>query len=305
MSVWHDFRSAIRTLTKTRDFTVLAGLTLALGIGANTAIFSLVRAAFLRPLPFPQEERLVTLWQSNPARDVGRELVSPANFVDWDKQNTIFENLGAWPNPNNSVAAFNIRWTDFSERVGGTYVSSGFFRTLGVQPLLGRTFLPDEDRLLDHRVAILSHSYWRTRFGADPAVLGRTIEVDTFRGGVYSIVGVMPANFDFPAGTDVFLPIAFWGGGPLPAADAPGRCCAWFNIIGRLKPIVTIQRAQSEMTSLARQISNRHPSGPSVTDVQVAPLRSKMVGQHRTGLLVLFGVVACVLLIACTDVANF
>ncbi|MGH9658036.1 MAG: ABC transporter permease, partial [Bryobacteraceae bacterium] len=283
---------------------MLAGLTLALGIGANTAMFSVVRAAFLTPLPFPQEERLVMVWQSNPERGVARELISPANFVDWGAQNTIFEALGAWPNSSDIVTAFNVNRGESSERVRGTYVSSGFFRTLGVQPLLGRMFMPEEDRLRDHRAAILSHSYWRTRFGADPGVLGKTIEVDTFRGGIYTIVGVMPADFDFPSGAEIFLPIAFWGGGPLPAVDGAGRCCAWFSVVGRLKPGVSIQRATTEMTALARRISDRHPAGGRVTDVQLVPLRTELVGLHRSGLLVLFGAVVCVLLLACANVAT-
>ncbi len=304
MSVWQDFRQAARSLQKSSAFTTLAALTLALGIGANTAMFSVIQAAFLTPLPFPDEERLAMLWPSNPEQGIARALVSPANFVDWDAQNTVFEHLGAWPTSSDTVAAFNLRWEDSSERVRGMYVSSGFFRALGVQAVLGRTFSPEEDRLRDHRAAVLSHSYWRERFRGDPAILGKTIEVDTFRGGVYTIVGVMPASFDFPPGTQVFLPIAFWGGGPLPGPDAAGRCCAWFSVVGRLKPGVTIERARTEMTALARRISDRYPAGGSVTDVQVVPLRAEMVGSHRTGLLVLFGAVGCVLLIACANVAN-
>lgn len=304
MSVWQDFRYAARALQKSSGFTALAAFTLALGIGANSSMFSVIQAAFLTPLPFPKEERLAMLWQSNPEQGIARALVSPANFVDWDAQNTVFEQLGAWPTSSDTVVAFNLRWKDSSERVRGMYVSSGFFRALGVQAVLGRTFLQDEDRLRDHRATVLSHSYWRKRFGGDPAILGKTIEVDTFRGGVYTIVGVMPANFDFPRGTQVFLPIAFWGGGPLPGVDAAGRCCAWFSVVGRLKPGVTIQRAKREMTGLARRISDRHPDGGNVTDVQVVPLRTEMVGSHRTGLLFLFGAVGCVLLIACANVAN-
>src|SRR5207247_8955049 len=125
-----------------------------------------------------------------------------------------------------------------------------------------------------------------------------------FLRGVYRLVGVIAANFDFPLGTQVFLPIAFWCGGPLPGVDAAGRCCAWFSVVGRLKPGVTIQRAKREMTGLARRISDRHPAGGNVTDVQVVPLRTEMVGSHRTGLLVLFGAVGCVRLVACADVAN-
>jgi predicted permease len=304
MSVWQDFRQAARSLQKSSAFTTLAALTLALGIGANTAMFSVIQAAFLTHLPFPDEERLAMLWPSNPEQGIARSLVSPANFVDWDALNTVFEHLGAWPTSSDTVVAFNLRWQDSSERVRGMYVSSGFFRALGVQALLGRTFSPEEDRLRDHRAAVLSHSYWRERFRGDPAILGKTIEVDTFRGGVYTIVGVMPASFDFPPGTQVFLPIAFWGGGPLPGPDAAGRCCAWFSVVGRLKPGVTMERARTEMTALARRISERYPAGPSVTDVQVVPLRTEIVGSHRTGLLVLFGAVGCVLLIACANVAN-
>lgn len=304
MSIGHDFRYAVRSLQKSGAFTMLAAVTLALGIGANTAIFSVIRAAFLTPLPFPEEERLAMLWPSNPEQGVARELVSPANFVDWDAHNTVFEQLGAWPTSNDTVVSFNLRFQDTSERVRGMYVSSGFFRTLGVQAVLGRTFSRDEDRQRDHRAAILSHSYWRQRFGGDPAILGKTIEVDTFRGGVYTIVGVMSAEFDFPRGTEVFLPIAFWGGGPLPGVDTGGRCCAWFSVVGRLKPGVTLQRATSEMTDLARRISERHPGAGSVKEVQVVPLRTELVGNHRRGLLVLFGAAGCVLLIACANVAN-
>ena len=304
MSGWQDFRYAVRTLQKSPGFTTVAALTLALGIGANTAMFSVIRAVFLRPLPIPNEERLVTLWQSNVENGVARELVSPANFVDWEAQNDVFEQMGAWPGASDSVVAFNLVRKDGSERVRGVYCSSGLFRTLGVQPVLGRTFFPDEDRRRDQRSAVVSHSYWQERFGGDPAILGKTIEVDTFRGGVYTIVGVMPAGFDFPRGTRIFLPIAFWGGGPLPAPDAAGRCCSWFSVGARLKPGVRRERAQREMTAIARRISDRHPEAGRVTEVQVTPLRQEMVGSHRTGLLALFGAVGCVLLIACVNVAN-
>ena len=303
MSVGLDLRYAIRALRNRPTYTILAGLTLALGIGANSAMFSVMRAAFLTSLPFPDDEKLVMVWQSNPERGVARELVSPANLVDWDAQNTVFEGLGAWPSSSDIVTDFNVTRGDTSERVRGTYVTSGFFRALGVQPLLGRTFVPEEDRRRDHRAAIVSYSYWKLRLGGDAGVLGRTIEVDTFRGGVYTIVGVMPSNFDFPSGAEIFLPMAFWGGGPLPPGDAAGRCCSWFSVIGRLKPGVSLERAGLEMTALARRISDRHP-GSGGTAVQVAPLRTELLGPHRTGLFVLFGAVICVLLIACANVAT-
>ena len=302
MSVGLDLRYAIRALRNRPAYTILAGLTLALGIGANSAMFSVMRAAFLTSLPFPDDEKLVMVWQSSPERGVARELVSPAVFVDWDTQNTVFEGLGAWPSATD-VTEFNVTRGDASERVRGTYVTSGFFRTLGVQPLLGRTFMQEEDRSRDHRAAIVSYSYWKLRLGGDAGVLGKTIDVDTFRGGVYTIVGVMPSNFDFPGGSEIFLPMAFWGGGPLPPVDAAGRCCPWFSVIGRLKPAVSLERAGLEMTALTRRISERHP-GSGGTEVRVAPLRSEMLGPHRSGLFVLFGAVVCVLLIACANMAT-
>ncbi len=305
MNLSWEFRHSIRTLRKSPCFAIAATLTLALGIGANTAMFSVIRAVFLRPLPFPHEERLVILWQSNIENGIARAPVSPADFVDWEAQNEIFEHLGVWPESNYGVVAFNIVGNDQAERVRGVYASSGFFRALGVPPLLGRTFLQEEDRQRDHRSAVVSHSFWQQRFGGDKSILGRTIDVDTFRGGVYTIVGVVPAGFDFPQGTQIFLPMAFWGGGPLPNTDAADRCCAWFSVVARLKPGVTLERARSEMSAIARRISDRHhPESARVTGVGVTPLRQEMVGNYRTGLLVLFGAVALVLLIACVNVAN-
>ena len=308
MNLSWEFRHAIRTLRKSPRFTIAATLTLALGIGANAAMFSVIRAVFLRPLPFPNENRLVSLWQSNAENGIDCAPVSPADFVDWEAQNEIFEHLGAWPESSYGVVAFNIVGNHQAEQVRGVYVSSGFFRALGVPPVLGRTFLPEEDRQRDHRSALVSHSFWQQRFGGDPSILGRTIDVDTFRGGVYTIVGVMPPGFDFPQGTSqgpqIFLPIAFWGGGPLPHTDAADRCCAWFSVVARLKPGVTLERARSEMTTIARRISGRHAQSARITGVGVTPLRREMIGNYRTGLLLLFGAVGLVLLIACVNVAN-
>ena len=173
MSIRQDLRYASRALHRSCSYALIGGLTLTLGIGASTAMFSVIRAALLSSLPFPNEDALMMLWPSNAERGGARELVSPANFVDWDAQNTVFEQLGAWPTTSDAVAAFNVRWKDSSERVRGTYISSGFFRVLGVQPVLGRTFVRDEDRVRDHRAAVVSYSYWRERFGGDPAVLGK------------------------------------------------------------------------------------------------------------------------------------
>ena len=266
MSLHQDIRYAVRGLHKNPGFAILAVLTLALGIGANTAMFTVIRAVFLAPLAFPHADRLVALWPRNQGV---RELASAANFVDWVARNSVFEELGTWPSSSGIPTAFNVIHNGAATRVRGSYVSSGFFRTLSVQPVLGRTFLPEEDRVLDHRAAVLSHAYWQQQFYADPDILGKTVEVDTFRGGVYTIVGVMPARFEYPRAIDIYLPMAFWGGGPLPAPDSGGRCCPWFSVIGRLKPGISLERAQSEMSGIAAGLSRRYPNGPRTTDIRL------------------------------------
>jgi predicted permease len=300
-----DLGLAWRGMARAPGFAALVIATMALGIGANTAMFSVIRAVLLRPLPYPNQDRLVTLWERDAERGIDRRSVTPANFVDWEAQSDAFEEMGALPNWSGRVSPFNVVAQDGSmERVPGVYASSGFFRVLGVPPLLGRTFGREEDTRAGEQNIVISHSYWRQRFAGDPAAVGADIEVDTFRGGSFTVIGVMPEGFEFPRGARVWLSLGDWGAGPMPPPDAPDRCCSWYTVFARLKPGMTAESAGVQLTAIARRISQRHPQAARVTEVQVMPLRDSLVGTQRPTLLALFGAVGCILLIGCANVAN-
>lgn len=299
-----DLRSSIRSLYRNPGFAALVIATMALGIGANTAMFGVIRAVLLRPLPFPGQERLVTLWETDVERGVRQRRLTPANFVDIEAQSGIFEAMGALPNWEGKAWIFNIVSKDGMNRVPGIYASSGFFRTLGVAPLLGETFGPEDDRQHGRRRVVISHRFWREQFAGDRGVIGKTLEVDTFAGGAFTVAGVMPESFDFPNGSRIWLSLADWGGGPMPTADAPTRCCAWYAVIARLKPGISLERAESELTAIARRISSRYPASERVMHIEVMPLRRTLVGSHELAIFGLFGAVGCVLLIGCANVAN-
>ncbi len=299
-----DFRYAWRSLSRTPGFSALVILTLALGLGATTTMFSVVWAVFLRPLPLPAQDRIVTLWQSDARTRGAWQHVTPANFVDWKAQSISFDALGAVPNWSSATSPFNVAGPEGSERVQGVYASSGFFEVMGVPPLVGRLFDADDDRKQGRRRVVISHAYWQSRFAGDPAVVGRTLEVDTWRGGDFTIIGVMPPAFDFPRGARIWLSLADWGGGPMPQPGSPARCCPWFTTFGRLKPGVTIERARAELTGIAQRVSSMHPGGGVVAEVRVLPLRETLVGDHALTLFGLFGAVGCILLIGSANVAN-
>ena len=299
-----DLHFAWRNLWRNLGFSALVILTLALGIGATTTMFSAVWAVLLRPMPLPGQDRLVTVWQADPRSPEDRQRLTPANFVDWSLQTSSFEALGVLPNWTGEPWPFNVSGSNGMERVKGIYASSGFFRVMGVAPMLGRTFVADEDLTWGKRTVVISYPYWQARFGGDPSVVGRTLDVDTFRGGGFTVVGVMPAGFDFPQGTNIWLSLGDWGGGPMPAPDASDRCCAWYTVFGRLKPDVTIEHARIEMQSIAQRVASSHPDGSPATDVRIVSLREVLVGKQERGLLGLFGGVVCVLIIGCANVAN-
>jgi len=299
-----ELKYAWRGLTRTPGFSALVILTLALGIGATTTVFSTVWAVFLRPLPFPGQDRLVTVWQADPRAPEARSRVTPANFVDWQARTTSFDALGVLPNWEGKAWAFNVAGRNGMERVQGIYASSGFFSVMGIQPMLGRTLSQDDDRTRGRRSVVISHGYWQTRFGSDPSIVGQTLDVDTFRGGPFTIVGVMPRAFDFPAGASLWLSLGDWGGGPMPPPDAPARCCPWYTVLGRLRPDVTIEQARRELTAIARAVATKHPDGTPAPEVHVVALRETLVGSHRLALFGLFGAVGCILLIGVANVAN-
>ena len=291
----NDLKFALRQLLKNRGFTGVAVLTLALGIGANTALFSVVNGVLLRPLPFHEQERLVTLWESSPALGIEQQAVSPPTFADWLAQNGSFSEMAFWTGPSD----FNLVTQDGLEKARASYPSSSLFRLLGVQPQLGRDFVGEEDSPRGPQSAIISHKLWQEQFGGDPHVLGRALTVDTYGRRTYTIVGVMPSGFQFPEDTELWL-AAGWNG--LPQDRRSGH---WLNTLGRLKPGETVVRARAEMKAIQARIAQEHSSERLGTEVSVVPLLRQTVGRNtRTALLVLWAVVAVVLLIACANVAN-
>ncbi len=287
-----DLRYGWRALRRVPGFSLLVIGTLALGIGATTTMFSAVWAVFLRPLPLPDADRLVTVWQIDP-RTGERLRIVPADFADWQAQSRSFEALGVLPNWTGEPWTFNVGSAERVERVEGIYASSGFFRTIGVSPLLGRALAEDDDRVRGRRSVVISHGYWQRRFAGAADVIGRAIEIDTFRGGAFTVVGVMPPGYDLPRGADLWLSLADWGGGPMPLAGAPERCCAWYTVVGRLRPGASIASARDELRGMAQ--------APAL---QIVPLREFVAGGDTATITGLVAAVACVLLIACANVAN-
>src|SRR5262245_23518963 len=198
-TLWKDLRYGLRALRRNPRFTLIAALTLALGIGANTAIFTVANAVLLRPLPYPHSERIVTIWSVNPKLHQGRDKVtnSPGQFIDYRDQGDAFDYIAAFDSE-----ALNLEGKGAPEKLGTTLVTKDFFSVLGVGPALGRTFLPEEDRPGHDRVVILSHSLWQRRFGGDPAIIGQKT---TLSGNVYTVVGVMPPGFHYPQGAEMPL----------------------------------------------------------------------------------------------------
>lgn len=290
-----DLWFGARMLWKKPGFALIAILTLALGIGANTAIFSIVNAILLRPLPYSEPDRLVTLWERSPRRGFEQENVSPMTFADWRDQQRSFAQLAFW----SADADFNLIGSDGSEKIRCSYVSSTLFPTLGVQPLRGRTLLPEEDQREGNRVAVIGYDFWQRRFGSDPNVFGQILTLDTYNRREYTIVGVMPPTFRFPGKTEIWLP-AGWNGLPL---DRRGG--HWLSVLARLKPGVTIEQAQADMNAIQARLEQQYPNLSLGSHVAIVPLLKQTIGSNmQTALLVLWGVIACVLLIACANVAN-
>jgi putative ABC transport system permease protein len=289
-----DLKFGLRMLAKNPGFTAAAVLTLALGIGANTAIFSVVNAVLLKPLPYKNADRLAIVWEQNRERGWYRNIVSAANFLDWRKQNDVFTQMAAIK----PAKGFNLTGTGKPEEVSGEVVTANLFTLLGVKPFLGRGFLPEEDKLGGPRVVILSYGLWERRFGHDPTSVGKPISLNNES---YAVVGIMPPNFYFPP----FW--RDWAGGDLwvPGLDLsnPERTAHAYIAVARLKPGVSLERAQGDMDTIARRIVQQAPDDKG-WNVQLVRVREQAVGDTRRPLLVLFGAVGFVLLIACANVTN-
>ena len=284
-----DLRYGVRMLAKHRGFTFVAVLTLALGIGANSAIFSVVNAVLLRPLPYKDPDQIVTLGERLPQGGEGS--VSVPNFRDWQEQNEVFEQIAAYEMGN-----FNLMGSDLPERSAGASVTANFFDVLGVAPKQGRAFLPGEDTAGRHRVVILSDQLWQRNFGADPRIVNREVLIG---GENYTVIGVMPPGFQFPSRTtELWLPLVF------SEKLAGSRGSHAFSAIGRMKPGVTLEQAQEQMSVIARRLEQQYPDVQAKRGIIVGRLQEEIVKSVRPALLILLGAVGFVLLIACTNVAN-
>ena len=284
-----DIRYGIRSLLKRPGFTAVALITLALGIGANSAIFSVVNAVLLRPLPFPQSEQIALLEGINPPAGITQSNMSVPDFADWQKQNQVFEQLAGFVTGGALLAS-----GDETERVRGTAVTTDFFPLFRTNAAKGRTLVADDSQKGREPVAVLGYGLWQRRFGADRNVIGTKV---TISGKSTTIVGVMPPGFDYPAQSEVWVPF------PLdPAAER--RDNRFVSVIARLKPGVTPAQAQAQMDTINLRLAQSYHETNNGWTVKVTNLRERLVGAMRLSLLVLLGAVAFVLLIACANVAN-
>jgi putative ABC transport system permease protein len=296
-----DLKHAFRILLKNPFITVVTVLTLALGIGANTAIFSVLNAVVLRPLPYADPDRLVMVWETGPGND--KRSAAPGNFVDWRTQTTSFSDMAAMFYGN-----FNLTGIGDPERVNGATVTSNFMTTLGVTPQLGRSFQPDDDEHQDRNVAVLSDGLWQRKFGADKSIVGKTLTIDE---SAVTVVGVMPAGFQYPVLSDLWVlgrdrnAVALSFITQFPTNDwSHERDAHFINVVARLKPGATLAQAQSDIAAIAGRLEKEFPNTNSGLGSNVVSLHTQIVGNVKVLIAVLFGAVALVLLIACTNVAS-
>ena len=284
-----DFRYAVRALLRSPVFTIVGVLTLGLGIGANTAIFTVVDAVLIRPLPFHQPQQLVSIFSTSAQLDQGP--VSPANFLDWRKQARSFERMAAYTGD-----VYTLLGGETPERLRGQRVSWDFFQLLGVLPSTGRAFTQEEEEYGKSPVIILSHELWQTRFGGQPNVVGQTLLLND---KAFTVIGIMPKGFTFPdPRIQLWTPICFT------PEEKNIRDTNFLSCIGRLKPGIELKTAAAEMGALARQIAQQYPELNAGASVRVMPLRDVEVGDARPLLILLLAAVVFVLIICCANVAN-
>ena len=287
-----DLKYGIRMLAKNPGFTAVAVVTLALGIGANTAIFSVVNAVLLKPTPYKDPERLITIWSQNLPKGFTTDTVSSSDFADWRAENHVFEEMAA-----STDAMYTLTGLGEPLAVTAYQFSPNFFQVLGVKPLIGRVFLREEDQHGKNQVAVLSFHLWQSRFGGDPNVIHRAVTLDS---QPFSVVGVMPEGFSYPgSGTDLWTPLT------IPADMAARRDARYLRVLGRLRPGVSVEQARRELDTIADRLAKEYPkTNAGENTVHLVPMRELEVGAIEPALLTLMGVVALVLLIACANVAS-
>jgi putative ABC transport system permease protein len=287
--MFQDLRFALRSLIKQPAFMLIVVITLALGIGANTAIFSVISTVLLKPLPYKEPERIVALSSYNPQKGEERFGVSPADYFDWQAQSQSFESLAVY-----TFGTTNVKNMDHWEEIPSARVSTGFFQTLGVQPLIGRDFSEEEGTVSGPGAVLLSYQTWQRRFNGDPAVIGQIIGKDK----PFTIVGVMPPDCKYPSYAELWKPLE------RDTSEMQYRASRYMQVVGRLKAGQSLDAARDEMNQIATNLATQYPKDNQGWIVYVASLRDHLVRDTRPALLILMGAVALVLGIACANVAN-
>ncbi|MGA7916050.1 MAG: ABC transporter permease, partial [Candidatus Acidiferrales bacterium] len=293
---WQDVRYALRMLRKSPGFTAIAVLTFALGIGANTAIFSVVYAVLLRPLPYPHPDQLVLVFQANPHDQVPFDGMSYVNFEKLRDHSSVFSGLAS-----NTRHELTLTGVGDPSVLRTADVTPEIFSVLAVPPLLGRTLLPEDGKRGAPPVVILSENLWRSRFGSDPNLLGRSISLDK---RLFTVVGIMPASFQFPliaTREDIWIPIAQ---DPMFGPWMSRFGGHWLLVTGRLKPGISLAEARAEADAMSAALAKDDPANNTGWQIRVDPLQEQVVGDSRPALLILLGAVGLVLLIACVNIAN-
>jgi predicted permease len=286
-----DVRYALRMFHRSPAFALTAVFTIALGVGANTAIFTAVDRVLVRPLPFRDPDRLVRLWEDASHYGYSANNPSPPNYLDWKAQSKVFEDMAAYRGTSLSLTGAGL-----PERLDGAAFTANLFSLLGVRPMLGRTFLPEEDRPDSRLTVVLSHSLWHRRFAGDVNVIGRTIDLD---GAPFTVIGVMPPTFHFPMAA-----AEYWVAQRLNSQDLAQRNNHYLEVIARLRPGVTMEQAQSEMRVIASRLEQAYPATNRYIGVTIRTLREEVSARSRLSLLVLLAAAGCILLIGCSNLAN-
>src|SRR4051794_5246508 len=289
-SLLSDVRYAARNLLRRPGFTIIAVITLALGIGANTAIFSAINALLLKPLPFPELDRVVAVWDKLPSRGIMHNEVAVGNYLDWQSQTQSFEQLALY-----RWWSANLTGIDPPERIQGFLVTANFIDVTGMKPIMGRTFSPEENQPGKDQVAVITYSLWQRRFGGDPNILDKTITINSI---VRRVIGVMPERFNFPKGAEIYAPLQ------MTPELMKSRTSHGYYVIGRLKKGASIQNAQAEIDNVSARLEQQYPESNTGWGATVFPLVADMVRPYDTALWVMMAAVGFVLLIACANVAN-
>ena len=295
-----DVRYAVRALRNSPAYSLVAVATLAIGIGAGTAVFTVVGAVLVRPLPYRTPNELVRIFETNPLRRWTRNIAAPANYADWRTRNKSFTDVAAYEQFNlNGSGAGDLFLTGFGEPQGikGMGVSGNLFQVLGAAPLFGRTFVDDEQWEGRSRVVVLSYALWQSAFGGDPAIVGKSIALS---GRGYDVVGVMPQTFFFP-GRDVQLWTPF---GYTPQLVTTSRRPHWLGVVARLRPDVSFEQAREDMTNVAAQLEKQYPDTNTKMGVLLEPLHDSYANGSRPALLMLSGAVGLLFMIVCANIAN-